>query len=195
MPTTRTFYKFSELSEPEQKAYFESNPEKFTPIEDWYIFTIEVIQEALEKIGFVNPKVYFSGFCSQGDGAQFVGNYYYEKGALNAVKKEYPEWTELHKLAEQLQLLSRQYFYQVHFSIKSYGNYSHENSTDFNFEDMRNQYGWVCENFDESPWVEACRDFMKHIYILLEKEYDSQSSWDNVKECPESWDHLEIEST
>jgi|26BtaG_2_1085354.scaffolds.fasta_scaffold36361_1 hypothetical protein len=193
MPLTRTFYKFSELSKSEQKAYFEANQEKFALTEDWYWCTIENIKEALERIGFSKVNINFSGFWSQGDGAHFTGNYVYKKGALASIKKEYPEWEELHQLAERLQRLSQQDFYSITFKVSHSGHYQHENCTVFDFEDSRNTYGWVSENFTESLWIIACKEFMKHIYKILENEYDYQSSWDNIKGCPEQWDHLEIE--
>lgn len=87
MPTTKTFYTFSELPIDQQKAYFESNKEKFEPCYDWYESLYESYRTALDLLGFCNLGFYFSGFWSQGDGAQFNGTYYYEKGALKKVKE------------------------------------------------------------------------------------------------------------
>lgn len=39
---------------------------------DWYEFTLNEWTEKLEKLGFMNPKINFSGFWSQGDGASFT---------------------------------------------------------------------------------------------------------------------------
>lgn len=35
---------------------------------DWYACTIFEWKEKLKKIGFINPKIFFDGFGSQGDG-------------------------------------------------------------------------------------------------------------------------------
>lgn len=40
---------------------------------EWY--DLDYYNEKLEAIGFINPEISFSGFCSQGDGASFVCNY------------------------------------------------------------------------------------------------------------------------
>lgn len=38
----------------------------------WSEYTLEMWQDALTQIGFTNPKIQFSGFWSQGDGASFT---------------------------------------------------------------------------------------------------------------------------
>lgn len=72
MRTVRTkVYKFSELSESaKQKAI-----EKFWDINvdySWHELSVEGHEEILSDKGYVNPKVMFSGFASQGDGACFT---------------------------------------------------------------------------------------------------------------------------
>ena len=193
MPYTKTSVTFSELSKEDQKDYFENNPEKFAPDYGWWDCTIEDIKTALEMIGFSAVSVYFSGFCSQGDGAQFVGNYNYQKGAYSVVKKEFPHWTELHTLAEELQEVERKNFYAIGFSISHSGRYSHELCTSFDFTDSRTYWGYVSESFDENAIKEPCRDFMQHIYTLLEIEYDYLRSWGYVSEFADSFDFIEIE--
>ncbi len=161
---------FSALTEEQQKDLYDNNPSKFSVADDfWFESSIDSFVEALEFIGFSGVKVGFSGFWSQGDGAHFTGSYSYKKGALAAVKKEYPNYTALHSLAESLQKLQAKHFYSIEFTIKHNGRYSHELSTIFDFEDTRHNYGWVSETFDENPWKDACRGFMQDIYSSLEK--------------------------
>lgn len=192
---TKTFYSFSELTEEQQKAYIAKNPEEFEPFDDWYESTLDDIKDALTIVGFSYVEVYFSGFCSQGDGAQFNGDYNYRKGALAKVKKEFPQWEALHHLAESLQKLEKQYFYSIYFSIKHSGHYSHENCTVFDFGDKRHNYGWVPDNFNEDDFKDCCRSFMQDIYSTLEKEYYYLQSLEYILECPESWDHIQIEQS
>jgi len=41
---------------------------------EWYEFVFDTWKEAMEQIGFGEPKLYFRGFWSQGDGACFTSN-------------------------------------------------------------------------------------------------------------------------
>lgn len=189
---TVTYYKFSELSEIEQKAYFEKNSDKFQPEYKWWDGTISDIEDALTLAGFSNVKIGFSGFCCQGDGAHFTGNYSYRKLCRKAIYENYPEYAELHNLVEELTKLERKDFYSIKFKITQSGNYSHEMATNFEFSDSRKYYGWVSDFFDENPYKEACREFMRSIYNTLEEEYYYISGWDYVKECPENYDYLEV---
>ncbi len=183
---------FSKLTEEQQKDFFDHNQEKFDVCEYWYDGCIEDMQVALESIGFNDVKIGFSGFWSQGDGAHFTGSYSYKKGALKQALKDYSQWGELHTLAKELQALESKDFYAITFKISHRGHYQHENCTSFEFEDTRHNYGWTSDKFDEQPYIQACREFMQHIYQSLEKEYDYLRSWEYVKECPESWDFIDI---
>ncbi len=189
---TKTYYSFSELTEEQKKIVIEKYPERFSPHDAWYEVTIEGIKEALEKIGFSDVAIGFSGFWSQGDGAHFTGNYRYKKGALKEVKKEYPKWGDLHCLVKELQKLERQYFYNIRFSITHSGHYSHEMCTSFGFEDVRHNHGWTPEGFKEDEWEDVCRCFMQTIYSDLEKEYEYLQSEEYVLENSECFDHLEF---
>jgi hypothetical protein len=139
--------------------------------EFWYESTIDGIKQALELIGFYDVNVYFSGFFSQGDGAQFVGSYSYEKGALSKAKKQYPQWGNLHQLAAELQNVARKYFYNLPFTITNSGHYSHEYCTSFSFDSVGLYDGWISDD-DERTIIECCREFMQSIYSSLEKEYE-----------------------
>lgn len=183
---------FSKLTEAQQKDFYEHNQEKFDVYDGWYESTLESMKEALELIGFNDVKIGFSGFWSQGDGANFTGSYSYQKGAYKRALKEYPQWGELHRLAKELQALESKDFYSISFKISHRGHYSHENCNTFEFEDCRHHYGWARDSFDESPYIEACRSFMQDIYSHLEKEYDYFRSWEYVKEDPEAWDFIDI---
>jgi len=146
---------------------------------EWWEPTIETIVTALELLGWYDVKVYFSGFYSQGDGAQFNGRYSYNKGALTQVKKDYPKWKELQDFAEQLQLIQKRNFYGIHAIIKQNGRYSHENCTSFYIEhDKQND---LCIE-TEQKFIECCKDFMKNIYSVLEEECDYLTSEAVVKD-------------
>jgi hypothetical protein len=176
---TRKLFTFDELTErAKEKArdWYRSGLEFYDEL------VIDDVKEALEKIGFDSVEIGFSGFCSQGDGAHFTGNYLYKKGALAVVKKEYPQWGELHSLAKELQALERKHFYSIRFSIEHSGRYSHENCTIFDFEDIRNNHRYTNPDFLEQPFKDCCRSFMRDIYSLLENDYNYQNSDSAVDE-------------
>jgi len=150
---------------------------------EWYEYTIDKTDNALEMIGFNNIKISFSGFCSQGDGACFTGNYEYQKGALKDVKEEFPQWEALHELTEQLQLINRRYFYQLAFKLEHSGRYSHENSVTVDYVERLDGFeiNGEVELFEELQCI--VREFMQEIYIMLESEYDHLTSDEQVDEA------------
>ena len=150
---------------------------------EWYEYTIDKTDNALEMIGFNNIKISFSGFCSQGDGACFTGNYEYQKGALKDVKEEFPQWEALHELTEQLQLINRRYFYQLAFKLEHSGRYSHENSVTVDYVERLDGFeiNGDVELFEELQCI--VREFMQEIYIMLESEYDHLTSDEQVDEA------------
>lgn len=188
----KTCYSFSELSEDQKRSYIEKRPQEFEPYDGWFESTIEANKYALEMVGFSDVKIGFSGFWSQGDGAHFAGNYRYKKGALALVKKEYPQWDDLHLLVKELQELEKKYFYSIRFSISHSGHYQHENCTSFDFEDVRNNHGYTNPNFEEKPFKDACRSFMQDIYYSLQKEYEYLSSVEYILENSDLFDYIEI---
>jgi len=72
------------------------------------------------------PRIYFSGFSSQGDGASFEAFYSHKNGASRAVRAHAPQDTELHRIADSLQAIQRRNFYQLHADAVHRGRYYHE---------------------------------------------------------------------
>lgn len=119
------------------------------------------------------PTVYFSGFSSQGDGACFEGNYRYKKGALKAVKTEFPTDGTLHGIVQRLQDVQRRNFYQLAASCKHRGRYYHSGYMSVDVERLD---GKEVANDAETDLTDALRDFANWIYSNLESEYDYQNS-------------------
>ncbi len=167
---TIKIFQFSELDESaKEKArdWYRVNGLDY----EWWDCTIDDIKQALTVIGFYDIDVYFSGFCSQGDGACFIGRYSYEKGALQKVKKDYPQWAELHQLTESLQALQKRYFYQLAFDLVKNGcRYSHEYSVSVGYAERMD--GKEINELVFGDIQEITREFMHHIYKPLESEYD-----------------------
>jgi hypothetical protein len=145
----------------------------------------------------------FSGFASQGDGASFMGVYrafvkhgysttpatlYYETAPAK-IREHAPEDTELHRIADELCLLSRIYF-PITISVARFGasRYVHEQTMDCLVEPM---------DGDPDDWAEEVhahaqeqgtllmRDLARWLYRTLEDEYDYLTSdeavWDTIE--------------
>jgi hypothetical protein len=189
MPTTieTTVYTFAELTDAAKERardWFRQGMES-----DWYEFVYECADEVAGMLGIeidrksyktmggrtaTSPAIYFSGFSSQGDGACFEGRYSYRKGALAAVKSEFPTDTDLHQIAKDLQEVQRRNFYQLSARVQHTGRYSHEYSTSIDV--------WKEDDIDCPELVDALRSFMRWIYKMLEAEYDYQTSDEQVDE-------------
>jgi len=149
----------------------------------WYDCTIDGVKEALALVGFDIDNVFFSGFNSQGDGACFTGDYAYKKGALADVRGLYPNWRDLHELAETLQRIQKGLFYGVSAKISHRGSYSHSGCTSFDLELSKGHGDCWLTYEQERPFIEAMRKFMDCIYRSLEKEYNYLTSEAQIKEA------------
>lgn len=201
MPTTKTItlYKYEELSDTaKEKA------------RDWYRqagyhdeWWDSVYEDAdrmaallgidIDRKGKHTPAIYFSGFCSQGDGACFEGSYSYQKGALKAVQKEAPAKfkqadgsvhhsesnVELHRIAKGLQEVQRRHFYRLEASCKHRGRYYHSGCMQAVVTDSGDFYRDPGDAEDEVE--QLLRDFADWIYQRLEDE-DTYLNSDEVVE-------------
>ena len=130
-----TVYTYAELSDAaKEKArdnYREGNLDY-----DWWesVYTDAIELAAVMGIeigvrrGGKEPAIFFSGFCSQGDGACFEGTYRYKKGALKDLEATAPtgyrhpetgEWmdlpanVQLQLICRDLQLIQRPFLYKL----------------------------------------------------------------------------------
>ena len=129
--------------------------------------------------GSWEPAIYFSGFRSQGDGACFEGSYRYAKGATKKIRKECPQATELHRIADELQDIQRRNFYKLGARMTHSGHYSHSGCMDVEVWHDDDQYRDIGDAEDDI--TQLMRDFADWIYDQLENEYEYQCS-DNVVE-------------
>lgn len=177
-------YSFDELSDQaKENARDWLRGRDWYPYSDWHDSVIDWAKEAGAIIGIDVGQVYFSGFWSQGDGASFDGTYHYRKGAMAAIRKEYPNETRLHDIARELQAIQRRNFYALSAGITQRGYYCHEHTIRVNVEDARDNYGYCRDESAESDMTEAMRDFARWIYATLEREYDWLMSDEQIDEC------------
>jgi hypothetical protein len=193
MPRTikTTVYQFDELSN-EAKENARQWWREGASQDDWWDFDDFVsvgeilgIQFAQNPVQLMNgqrryePKIYFSGFSSQGDGACFEGDYSYSHGAVEKIKGYAPMDEELHRIARDLQAVQRRYFYGLQASVVHRGRDYHALSTDINVSHVNDIElpESVCEDIAES-----LRDFMNWMYRQLEREWEYQNSDEVVDE-------------
>lgn len=165
----KTLYNFKEVRE---KA-LEKN--RYINVDyDWYCFTIDDYRDKLEKIGFINSKIYFSVFYYQGDGACF--------DAYVDIEKLLDYLLEIKKLDEDevKKLKNLQDFYDIKIKKNQLANrYNHENTRYIIIENyFSNELVEdktlleKLENIVEKLRLDLCID----IYKDLESEYNYLTS-------------------
>ena len=165
---TTTVYEYNELSDEAKQTALEKQYNINIDGYNWWDSDFCDFKEIAALIGITVKDIYFSGFCSQGDGACFTGNYEYKKGALKSVKEYAPLDAELHEIALNLQNLQRKYFYQLSANVEHHGHYYHELCTRIQvYKD-----GDYVNDEAENGITEFLRNFMQWIYLQLNKQYD-----------------------
>ena len=192
MPEVRTYtvYRIDELSEDaKDKAREWYRQYLFQDEIDWE-FVYDYAVRAAEILGiwidtyFVcsrkRPKIWWSGFWHQGDGACFEGYYYYAKDAPAKIREYAPEDKELHRIADELEKLQSQHDFSLEARVRHTGRYYHSRST--TIEVFYGEPGnYVVEDIAEDVRT-ILRDFMDWIYDQLKKEYEYQCSDEHVDE-------------
>jgi hypothetical protein len=125
------------------------------------------------------PRIWFSGFSWQGDGACFEGRYTYASRASLRIREYAPQDTELHRIADALQALQRLNFYQLTASFRQTGRYSHAYAMTFDV-DRGAPAGQAIIGSTGGDLVEALRDLANWLYRALEREYEFQTSDETV---------------
>ena len=171
-------YKFEELDESAKERARDQFKE--LDYDRWDCF-IDQYEQVLESIGFSNIKIYFSLSYSQGGYAAICGHYRYKKGALAAIKKEYPHWKELHNFCAELQAIQKRNGYNLAASFTNgRGGFTRLESASFTNWDR-----WVSDE-TEKELQEAVYSFSQDIYYSLRKEYEYLTNDEQIEEQIES---------
>jgi hypothetical protein len=193
---TYEVYTFKEL-QPEVQAevierYQQQAGEFFDSAEFVYENAAEIadlfgldINTRRSKSGNYSPNIYYSGFCSQGDGACFEGRYSYKPGALAAVKAHAPQDTTLHQIVKDLQDAQCTAFYRLTARTTQRGHYYHSGCMSVDVE--RTDDADVTHD-QEDAITQALRDFADWIYSELETSYDYDTSEENARDYLENDD-------
>jgi hypothetical protein len=128
--------------------------------------------------GYSTINIYFSGFCSQGDGACFDGDYHFAPDAVKDITAETND-KELLRIAQELTLMQltqrlqgREYFTGA--IVVSSGNNIRTEIRDWGVDEIG--------ELDEKKFSELMRDFAGWIYKRLEEENDYLYSDEYVDE-------------
>jgi hypothetical protein len=194
----QTEFKFSELSE-RAKGTARVAHRDWNVHDDWWDYTYEDAVRMAEILGitvrtdtrlaskgkpYVRTCIYFSGFCSQGDGASFEGDYEFMHDAVAKIKAETTD-EKLIRFAEELTVLQvtarLKYGLQVRAKIDTNsGNCSH--SMTMGCAVFTDDDGDENEYLDDTPWLDIFRRFADWIYASLESEYDHLTSDEVIDE-------------
>ena len=121
------------------------------------------------------PRIFWSGFASQGDGASFEGSYSHTKGAVKAIRTHAPRDDELHRIADTLQAAQRRNFHQLNATIRQRGRYCHEHTMAIEVE--RDSPTWQPPTDGaEDAVTEAMRDLALWLYRQLRDAYEAETS-------------------
>lgn len=178
-------YSFSELSEEaKEKAISSVRDNEHYLSYDWYDGVYSDFKMIAAIVGIDITEIYFSGFCSQGDGACFTGNYSFNKGSLKNIKQYAPKDHRLHAIVKSLQEVQSNYFYKLSAQITHNDRYYHSNSVSIgvNHENENLTLPYTKNYRDGTGVDEALRGLMDWLYSTLEKEHDYLMSDEAVVE-------------
>jgi hypothetical protein len=184
MPKQLTFvaYPYDELSEDAKEKALEKLHDINVDFDDWHEWIFDKWTNLLEKMGFENITISWTGFWNQGDGASFTCE------GFNVLT-----WLKYHKVCNKY----RSVFGQITGKNSPYlsgritrcGHYYHERSTIFDLEildyngDLKSQNLFYFQANEITNWIKnKIIDLNRQIYQDLEKEYEYLSSKEQVED-------------
>ena len=189
----RTVYKFSELSERAKNKARDDARYCNVDHSDWWDCTYEDAIEVAALMGIdigrhgKGPAIFFSGFCSQGDGASFTGWYNYKEDSVTNVRAHAGQDEELIAIAEGLVVMQTTarlvHGGRLYARIETSGHYSHSGTmnADVTYVDTEgeapNCSDEVCDDL-----LALFRRFADWIYRQLEAEHDYLTSDEHIDE-------------
>lgn len=171
--------------------------------DDWWDCVYEDFKQDMREVGIDVGRIYFSGFCSQGDGACFEGRFDNLRTYLNHHHKD--QYPFIRKLLE--------HGGNVYIESKHRGPYYHEGCTAFSIECSEiffhlvecptEFHAKIADIWDDKLERELCdferdvieqwRTYMQDLYRKLETEYDYLTSDEAVWEAIEANELDEME--
>lgn len=195
MSDTTVAFTFSQLSEEAQQRALDKARDREVQFDGWWDSTYEDAVRMASLLGIEIDQrgehgglaIYFSGFCSQGDGASFTGWYRPKANALAAIKAETNDET-LIDLAERLTTMNVTLALWpelecLQAKITTSGRYSHSHTMSVAVEyepydvDMPDAFPGISV---EEELTACMREFADWIYAQLEAEHDYLTSDESV---------------
>ena len=193
MPTVKEYlaYKFEELPEDLEEKVLDKHRNFNVEDNDWWNFVYEIWVEKLEEMGFMKPKIWFSGFWSQGDGACFDCDSmdldkFVKAHAENLIPIFFPHTRFLREIPNVCRA----------WTVTVNPHYSHYNTRDMRFEwdefpeglEATGEIEGMLTQFE--ALVESVREEKsKEIYRALEEEYEYLTTDESVAEALTSNDY------
>lgn len=181
-------YKFDELSPEAQQVAVEKHSRALS--DSWEFTDYDDIESIAKILGIDfdtiahksfdgrhichKPKIYYTGFWSEGDGACFEGSYSYAINSRKAIREYAPQDTELHRIADLLAKTQRRNFYRISASARQYGDYYHSGCMVIDVAD--------CTASDESDVIDALRAFADWIYSQIEEDHEYSTCEESARE-------------
>jgi hypothetical protein len=187
---TFTAYSYDELSEDAKEKALEKLYDINVEFDDWHECILDMWKDKLEKMGFEEVSISYTGFWCQGDGASFTC-----KG-FNILTwlKYYKACIKYRSVYGQIAGKNPPY---ISGHITRYGHYYHERSTIFDLEvleyagDLRSQNQFYGQVDEITNWIkDEIIDLNRLIYRDLEKEYEYQTSREQVEDTIHTNDYL-----
>lgn len=187
-------FKFDELSEQSKQTAIDQYRESDHLDYEWFDYSKSDFHSILEMIGFTSINSGFSGFCCQGDGANFTANYSYKSGCLKAIKQYAQNDSKLHDIVQGIVSHMKDYGYKLECHITRFNTrYEHSNTMSFDWTMQSGEYVSWKNDFVENEINQLFRDLADWYYRQLEREYDYLNSDECISELLESneYDYLE----
>ncbi len=158
--------------------------------DEWYDFVYEDFETICGIIGVTlatspvklmgggtleKPRIFHSGFSSQGDGASFCGAWSHARGSRKAIREHAPKDEELHRIADTLHDVQRRNFFQLGATVRHRGRYCHEYCMTIEIERDSPTWQPPTDNAEDAV-TEAMRDLARWLYRQLRSEYEHQTS-------------------
>jgi len=128
------------------------------------------------------PRIYFTGFWNQGDGASYECIYSYARRAPAKIREYAPRDSELHRIADVLQAVQRRNFYQLHAEATHRGHYHHENSMTISVDRNSPTNQGMTEGAEDIV-AEVLRDLARWLFQQLEHEWEYQTCDTTIDEA------------
>jgi len=161
---TYNLYKYDELTLEQKEKAIDKNRDINVDF-DFESYTLEYETERLDTLGYNAPKISYSGFCSQGDGASFTAT-----GDISKlVKKTYQKYIDTITFTKNDNLYSHEYTMSIEIEYTDEPEPHSLAHTEY-FNNL------------ENTLLKDAREQARTIYKALESEYNDLTSDETISE-------------